>query len=316
MIQAANFAAKNDVQRPPEPRMARFCGHCSALHRVGNEEAAARAKVFIAREFHRCHWPHAPWRGANLGGWFLLEPGPASPLFDSVKQLSGSEVGGIESGTEWDLCAALDSLDERPAEARGEEAADGAAAATVKARVLDEHRAKHYTSETMARIKAAGLNAVRIPFGYWIITGATQGDRYHGPCLDLLDKAVDMAATAGLQVVLDLHGCPGGENGLRPCGRAKAGWAYQEWRVEESLQVLRLVALRYKDSSAVTGIQVCNEPSPAIPAAKLCEYYEKAIQVLLTYRRPALLTYRRPTLHPSRPLYHLFPNPPAPSASA
>ena len=26
-----------------------------------------------------------------------------------------------------------------------------------------------------------------------------------------------------VQVLLDLHGCPGGENGLRPCGREKHG---------------------------------------------------------------------------------------------
>jgi glucan 1,3-beta-glucosidase len=238
--------------------MARFCGHYWAFYRLGNEAAAARAKVFAAREFHRCHWRHAPWRGANLGGWFLLEPGPASPLFDSVKEMCGS---GVEvGGTEWDLCAALDALDAKAALAEKGAEQQGAAVTSAKAKVLDEHRATHYTSETMAHIKAAGLNAVRIPFGYWIITGATQGDRYHGPCLDMLDKAVDMAATAGLQVVLDLHGCPGGENGLRPCGRERAGWAYQDWRVEESLEVLRRVASRYKDAAAVTGIQVCFYP--------------------------------------------------------
>jgi hypothetical protein len=70
-----------------------------------------------------------------------------------------------------------------------------------------------------------------------IMTGPSCGDLYHGPALSALDKAVQDAAGAGLQILLDLHGCPGGENGLRPCGRAKRSWCQRDWRVQESLEV-------------------------------------------------------------------------------
>ena len=40
------------------------------------------------------------------------------------------------------------------------------------------------------RAQAAGLNAVRIPFGYWIVSGPTEEDPYQGPDLDALDRLV------------------------------------------------------------------------------------------------------------------------------
>lgn len=35
--------------------------------------------------------------------------------------------------------------------------------------MFEEHRASHYTAETMRRISECGLNAVRLPLGYWIL---------------------------------------------------------------------------------------------------------------------------------------------------
>jgi len=121
---------------------------------------------------------------------------------------------------------------------------------------------------------------VRLPFGYWVVTGATEGDPYEGPCLNMLDHAVDLAGKFGLQVVLDLHSCPGGESGERPSGRINSSWNWKAWRREESLRVLQIVSERYRRADCVTGIQVCNEPAESIPLSILCQYYEDAIQVI------------------------------------
>ena len=189
-------------------RMARNCGRYWVWKRQGNEEAAARALTLVAQDFHRSHWPHNPWRGANLGGWFLLEPGPASPLFESAAERCGvAEV----AGNEWDLCLSLDAFDRKRLGREGSDVSTPAADSeaekkrSTKVEVLDQHRARHYTRKTMEAIKLAGLNAVRIPIGYWILTGPTNADVYHGPALESLDLAVSMAAAAGLQVVLDLN---------------------------------------------------------------------------------------------------------------
>uniref|UniRef100_A0A7S4UFH4 glucan 1,3-beta-glucosidase n=1 Tax=Guillardia theta TaxID=55529 RepID=A0A7S4UFH4_GUITH len=225
---------------------------------------AERSLIVLNQSFHRSHWRHDKWLGANLGGWFLLEPGPASPLFEDCQEMLKSRGEEKAScGCEWSLCSCLDKVEKG-----------------VKSEVLRKHRKNHFDASTFKKIADHGLNAVRIPFGYWIVTGPTNADVYDGPALDQLDEAVKMARTCNLQVVLDLHGNPGGENGLRPCGREKQDWTWKEWRQEEALECLRQVVVRYRGFDNVTGIQVCNEPSPAIPSNVLCDFYEESIRVV------------------------------------
>jgi glucan 1,3-beta-glucosidase len=145
---------------------------------------------------------------------------------------------------------------------------------------LQAHRESFVTEDDFRRIKDLGLNAVRIPFGFWAITGPSTGDAFDGPFVEYLDRAVAWATTYGLQVLLDFHGSPGGESGEAPCGRKRQDWQWEEWRFEESLSILRTVALRYKGKPAVTGVSVCNEPSETIPAKVLCQYYDRAVTTI------------------------------------
>merc|ERR1711904_227759 len=98
-------------------------------------------------------------------------------------------------------------------------------------------------------------------------------EAYHGPCIEFLDQAVEWADAIGLQVILDLHGNPGGETDERPCGRHWKEWHWSNWRMQESLEVLATVCKRYQTCPCVTGIQVCNEPSESVPVDVLCDFY-------------------------------------------
>ncbi|CAK0896743.1 unnamed protein product, partial [Prorocentrum cordatum] len=93
------------------------------------------------------------------------------------------------------------------------------------------------------------------------------------------------------QVLLDLHGAPGGESADAPCGRHQppgpGGWSWRSWRFGESLRALQVLAKRYRSSSAVTGIEVCNEPSNSVPADVLCRFYSRAVQVVRKAGMPA-----------------------------
>ena len=62
------------------------------------------------------------------------------------------------------------------------------------------HRSTHFVEADLARMKAAGLNAVRVPFGYWCVAGPSDGDAYVGPCVQHLDDVVDWCEKLGLQV--------------------------------------------------------------------------------------------------------------------
>jgi len=101
-----------------------------------------------------------------------------------------------------------------------------------------------------------------------------------GPCLELLDWALDALEGEGLMVLLDLHGCVGGESGGAPCGHRHDGWQPGSWDRKASLRVLEKVAKRYAGRVGICGIAVCNEPSEKVPARELAEYYKNAIQII------------------------------------
>lgn len=214
-------------------------------------KAATSQTAFLGHQ-RSLYWRHAPWRGVNLGGWLLLEPGPSGSLFD---------VHGPAT-CEWELMVAM----------RDKLGAKGAEAA------LKAHRETFVTEDDFKQIKAIGLNAVRIPFGYWAILGPMEGDVYVGPCWEYLERALAWCWKYGLQALLDMHGAPGGESNERPCGRARRDWSWQDWRMEDSVKALRLVAERFKGHPAVTGISVCNEPSETVPPEVLCKFYDTAVE--------------------------------------
>lgn len=261
---AAGESEVEDLIRGVALGCGRFWGHTAR----GRAREAHRHLCRALAAFRQLHW-RTSWRGANLGGWLLLEPGPASPFYDRcltcVKDLKGKKPK-LDPPDKWDfedehaLCQALESYGGR----------------RFKEELFQAHRAHHYSDAHFKMIATSGLNAVRIPFGYWVVDGPGEGESFVGPCLDVLDRAVELATKHRLQVLLDLHGNPGGENGGRPSGRVDPEWRWQDWRPDDAVEILRKVAARYKNKDCVTGIQVCNEPDASIPATELCDFYEKA----------------------------------------
>ena len=185
----------------------------------------------------------------------MLERGPSQPLFE--------DAGVPEDlDEEFGFCEALRQ--------RG---GGGAAGEAELEATFGAHRKRHVTEETIWQVKALGLNCVRVPFGYWVVTGPTRGDPYCGPCMEHLDNVVQWCEKHGLQVLLDLHGNPGGESGEKPCGKADATWTFNEWRRDEAIHVLRVIAGRFKDFACVAGIQVANETGRKVDPKRLCQHY-------------------------------------------
>lgn len=73
---------------------------------------------------------------------------------------------------------------------------------------LTEHWNSWITQEDFNEIASFGLNHVRIPLGYWALL-ALDGDPYVQGQLPILDQAIGWARTAGLRVMIDIHGAPG-----------------------------------------------------------------------------------------------------------
>jgi glucan 1,3-beta-glucosidase len=181
------------------------------------------------------------WRGVNLGGWLVLEKWMTPSLFD-----------GRAAIDEYGLCQELG-----PAKAP---------------KLLDAHRASFITETDFAWIAEHGLNAVRLPVGWWVFGNEPP---YVG-AIAYVDRAFEWARKYGLQVVLDLHGAPGSQNGNDHSGKAgRRGWGSQE-TIKQTLDVLEKLATRYGGNSALAAMEILNEPSYRLGRRRLSGFYEQA----------------------------------------
>lgn len=131
-----------------------------------------------------------PVRGTNVGGWLNLEPFITPSMFDYAA--SDNVVD------EWTLCQKLGKSN--------------------CARTLENHYATFVTKADFQGIKDAGLDHVRIPFGYWAVK-AYDGDPFV-PQISwrYLLRAIEWCREYGLRVNLDLHAVPGSQNGWAHSG--------------------------------------------------------------------------------------------------
>ena len=166
----------------------------------------------------------------NLGGWLVLEPWITPSIF-SV----GDNV-----------------IDEYTyTQALGKETASNN---------LQRHWSSWITQSDFNAIAAAGLNHVRIPVGYWAVA-PVEGDPFVQGQLPYLDQAIGWARSAGLKVMLDLHGAPGSQNGFDNSGRyGPVNWQQGD-TVAQTLDAINGLAERYRgDTDVVTSIELLNEP--------------------------------------------------------
>lgn len=165
-------------------------------------------------------------KGVNLGNWLVLEKWMSPALFE-----------GTTAEDEYYLPR---QLSKEVYEAR-----------------IQIHRSEYITERDFVAIKAMGMEAVRIPVPYFIF-----GDRepFIG-CIRELDKAFNWAEKYGLEILIDLHTAPMGQNGFDNggiCGVCK--WSKYPDEVEFVLSVLERLAKRYGMRKGLWGIEVLNEP--------------------------------------------------------
>lgn len=130
-----------------------------------------------------------PFRGTNVGGWLNLEPFITPSMFNYAA--SDNVVD------EWTLCQRLGS---------------------AAVHTMEQHYATFITKADFQAIKNAGLDHVRIPFGYWAVR-TYDGDPFvESVSWRYLLRAIEWCREFGLRVNLDLHGVPGSQNGWAHSG--------------------------------------------------------------------------------------------------
>lgn len=91
-----------------------------------------------------------------------------------------------------------------------------------------------------------------------------------------LATALDWAQTAGLKVLIDLHGAPGSQNGFDNSGeRGPITWGGSDAEsVDQTLTAVRKIRDDHAGHPAVGGIEILNEPmGPKIDPTVLDQFY-------------------------------------------
>lgn len=135
-------------------------------------------------------------------------------------------------------------------------------------------------------MKTAGLNAIRIPVGYWAVD-LRDDEPYVAGQYPYLVQAVQWAGGIGLQVMIDLHGAPGSQNGQDNSGLiGPVLFASNASNADRSLDVLRNLTEEFSQSiygGAVTAIELLNEPrldDDDFSMSRLKEFYDDGAEVV------------------------------------
>lgn len=167
-------------------------------------------------------------RGVNLGGWLVLES-----WMDDV--FTGPFAGAVDQWTFDSIPGALPAL--------------------------EEHWSTWFTEEDIKNISATGINALRIPIGYWAYNNT--GTPYIMGADSYLELAISWARNSKMKVWIDCHGSPGSQNGFDSSGHAGAvDWQTKE-NLKRSIYALEIMAAKYgglEYADVVVGLELINEP--------------------------------------------------------
>ncbi|RLN35778.1 putative glucan 1,3-beta-glucosidase A [Panicum miliaceum] len=130
--------------------------------------------------------------------------------------------------------------------------------------VLRNHWRTFITESDFSFIASSGLNAVRIPVGWWIASYPHPPRPFVGGSLQTLDNAFTWAERYNLGVIVDLHAAPGAQN---PYEHSATRDGSQEWgttdeNIAQTVQVIDFLASRYARSPSLLAVSLLNSPLP------------------------------------------------------
>ncbi|KAJ1623212.1 glycoside hydrolase superfamily [Pavlovales sp. CCMP2436] len=152
--------------------------------------------------FPASHTPPAELvRGVSLGGWLVLESFITPGLFDRANELSRSNgLGCPLIVDQWSIHECL--------------------GANASLALLAPHWDGWVTHADLLKLRATGLNTLRIPVPYWLVD-IQEGEPWVGQAqmAEALGKVLKWSVELGFKVLVDLHAAPGSQNGFDNSGR-------------------------------------------------------------------------------------------------
>jgi len=183
-------------------------------------------------------------RGVNLGSWLVMETyflmGPDQKFKDERALWAGVE--------------------KRFGKAKMQE-------------IREAFRSAWITEEDFHRIRAMGLNSVRVPFQYRLLKDDLKSGENGWKWLD---RAVDWCARAGIYCILDQHGAAGGQSDADHTGDSGRNvlWGDPELQ-RKTAELWTEVARRYAGLPQIAAFDLLNEPMGAPSSDAMVGVQEK-----------------------------------------
>lgn len=177
-------------------------------------------------------------RGVNLGGWLIQESWMCPVTGEDRK---------------WANLDTLDALEKRFTTKEIQE-------------LFDTYQDNWITEWDIKNISEKGMNAVRVPFWYRNFMLDEDGtwideDMNNNPGFKRLDWVIETAGKYGMYVILDMHGCPGGQSMDHCSGTLGRNELYTNETHQQTMQTLwEAIAGRYKDNPVIAAYDIMNEP--------------------------------------------------------
>ncbi|XP_062098221.1 probable glucan 1,3-beta-glucosidase A [Humulus lupulus] len=160
--------------------------------------------------------------------------------------------------------------------------------------VMRDHWETFIVEEDFKFISENGLNAVRIPVGWWIAKDPSPPRPYVGGSLTMLDKAFFWAQKYGLKVIIDLHAAPGSQNGFEHSSSRDGSieWGKTDDTIHQTVDVIDFLTARYAKSPSLHAVELINEPlSPSVQLETLTKYYKAGYDAVRRHSSTAYVIF-------------------------
>ncbi|GAA0166030.1 hypothetical protein LIER_21281 [Lithospermum erythrorhizon] len=161
----------------------------------------------------------------------------------------------------------------------------------VKApQVMREHWSTFIVEDDFKFISTNGLNAVRIPVGWWIASDPSPPEPYVSGSLATLDNAFLWARKYGIKVIIDLHAAPGSQN---PWEHSSNRDGTQEWgktdeNIQQTVAVIEFLTARYAKNPSLYAVELINEPlAPGASLESIKKYYKAGHEAIRKHSQTA-----------------------------
>lgn len=180
------------------------------------------------------------FEGINLGGWLLQEYWMCP-------------IEGDPAVERWTNQETLQVLKER----------FGLQKAQELAAVYEDNWITEWDIKKLASI---GVNTLRVPFWYLNFMSDPEGDWLtenvdDNPGVQRLDWVIETAGKYGMYIILDMHGCPGGQSLADCTGTARQCELFHDEAYQSAMERLWVeIAKRYAGNPVVAAYDIMNEP--------------------------------------------------------